>query len=269
MRARGAEATDIVILVVAADDGVMPQTVEAINHAKAAEVPIVVAINKIDRENADPNRVMQQLSEHGLVPEAWGGDTVMVEVSALQGLGIDDLLENLLVLAELEDLRATPDGRARRRRARGQARHRPWPGGHRPRPARHPQGRRPARGRRRLGPGPGPHRRQGRAGQGGRPVHAGAGARPLRGRRWPATGSWSPPTRRRPPRSPPPASTGSGSAVHRPGGPRHERRGQARGHLPADPGRRDRHPEPDPQGRRHRLARGPHREPRASSSATT
>jgi translation initiation factor IF-2 len=113
MRARGAEATDIVVLVVAADDGVMPQTIEAIAHAKAAEVPMVVAINKIDREGADPNRVMQQLSEHGLVPEAWGGDTVMVEVSALQSLGIDDVLENLLVVAELEDLRATNEGRAR------------------------------------------------------------------------------------------------------------------------------------------------------------
>jgi translation initiation factor IF-2 len=113
MRARGAEATDIVVLVVAADDGVMPQTVEALNHAKAAGVPIVVAINKIDRENADPNRVMQQLSEQDLVPESWGGDTVMVPVSALQGDGIDDLLENLLVVAELEDLRAAPDGRAR------------------------------------------------------------------------------------------------------------------------------------------------------------
>ncbi|MEJ5255971.1 MAG: translation initiation factor IF-2 [Acidimicrobiales bacterium] len=113
MRARGAKATDIVVLVVAADDGVMPQTIEAINHAKAAEVPIVVAINKIDRENADPNRVMQQLSEHGLVPEQWGGDTVMVPVSALRGDGIDDLLENLLVVAELEDLRAPTEGRAR------------------------------------------------------------------------------------------------------------------------------------------------------------
>jgi len=113
MRARGAEATDIVVLVVAADDGVMPQTIEAINHAKAADVPIVVAINKIDRENADPNRVMQQLSEYELVPESWGGETVMVEVSALQNLGIDDLLENLVVLAELEDLRATEEGRAR------------------------------------------------------------------------------------------------------------------------------------------------------------
>ncbi|MDH4148637.1 MAG: translation initiation factor IF-2, partial [Acidimicrobiia bacterium] len=112
MRARGAEVTDIVVLVVAADDGVMPQTLEAIAHAKAAEVPIVVAINKIDRPDADPNRVMQQLAERELVPEAWGGDTIMVEVSALQNLGIDDLLENLLVVAELEDLRAPEDGRA-------------------------------------------------------------------------------------------------------------------------------------------------------------
>ena len=113
MRARGAEATDIVVLVVAADDGVMPQTMEAIAHAKAAEVPIVVAVNKIDRENADPNRVMQQLSEHGLVPEAWGGDTIVCEVSALVGTGIDELLENLLIVAEVEDLRANPEGRSR------------------------------------------------------------------------------------------------------------------------------------------------------------
>jgi translation initiation factor IF-2 len=112
MRARGAEATDIVVLVVAADDGVMPQTLEALDHARAAEVPIVVAINKIDRENADPTRVMTQLAEHGLQPEAWAGDTVMVEVSALQNLGIDDLLENLQVIAELEDLRGNIDGRA-------------------------------------------------------------------------------------------------------------------------------------------------------------
>jgi translation initiation factor IF-2 len=113
MRARGAEVTDIVILVVAADDGVMPQTIEAINHAKAADVPIIVAVNKVDRENADPNRVMQQLSEHGLVPEGWGGDTIMVEISALQNLGIDDLLEQVLVVAELEELMANPEGRAR------------------------------------------------------------------------------------------------------------------------------------------------------------
>ncbi|MGC8481616.1 MAG: translation initiation factor IF-2, partial [Acidimicrobiales bacterium] len=113
MRARGAKVTDIVVLVVAADDGVMPQTVEAINHAKAAEVPIIVAVNKIDREDADPNRVMQQLSEYELVPEAWGGDTITVEISALQNLGIDDLLEQILVLADVLELRANPSGRPR------------------------------------------------------------------------------------------------------------------------------------------------------------
>ena len=116
MRARGANVTDIVILVVAADDGVMPQTVEALNHAKSAEVPIVVAINKIDREEADPNRVMQQLSELGLTPERWGGDTIMVELSALQNLGIDDLLEQLLLVAEVQipdTLVANPEARAR------------------------------------------------------------------------------------------------------------------------------------------------------------
>jgi translation initiation factor IF-2 len=113
MRARGAQATDIVVLVVAADDGVMPQTIEAINHAKAAEVPIIVAVNKIDKDNADPQRVLTQLAEHELVPEAWGGDTIVVEMSAIQDLGIDDLLDQLLVVAELEDLRANPTGRAK------------------------------------------------------------------------------------------------------------------------------------------------------------
>ncbi|HXH56900.1 translation initiation factor IF-2 [Iamia sp.] len=113
MRARGADATDVVVLVVAADDGVMPQTVEALDHAKAAGVPIVVAVNKIDRDNADPQRVMSQLAERQLVPEAWGGDTIMVEVSALQDLGIDDLLEQLLVVADVEELSANPEGRAK------------------------------------------------------------------------------------------------------------------------------------------------------------
>jgi translation initiation factor IF-2 len=113
MRARGASITDIVILVVAADDGVMPQTVEAINHARAAGAPIVVALNKIDRDDADPNRVMQQLSEHGLVPEEWGGDTITVQISALQGLGIEDLLEQIVVLAEVLELRANPEADAR------------------------------------------------------------------------------------------------------------------------------------------------------------
>ena len=112
MRARGAESTDIVVLVVAADDGVMPQTVEALDHARAADVPIIVALNKIDRENADPQKVLGQLAEHDLVPESWGGDTVVVEVSALQNLGVDDLLDNLNVVAEIEDLRADPNGRS-------------------------------------------------------------------------------------------------------------------------------------------------------------
>ena len=112
MRARGADATDIVILVVAADDGVMPQTIEAIQHARAAEVPIVVAMNKIDRDNADPNRVLQQLSEQGLVPESWGGDTIVCEISALKEIGIEELLDNVLTVAELEDLRASTGGRA-------------------------------------------------------------------------------------------------------------------------------------------------------------
>ncbi|OWY61649.1 translation initiation factor IF-2, partial [cyanobacterium TDX16] len=102
----------IVVLVVAADDGVMPQTIEAIDHAKAADVPIVVAINKVDREEANPDRVKQQLSERDLVPEDWGGDTPMLPVSALQGDGVDELLDTLAVVAEVEDLRATPEGRA-------------------------------------------------------------------------------------------------------------------------------------------------------------
>jgi translation initiation factor IF-2 len=113
MRARGAQVTDIVVLMVAADDGVMPQTVEAINHAKAAEVPIVVALNKIDKDNADPQRVMAQLAEHELVPESWGGDTIVVEMAAQQGLGVDDLLEQLATVAELEELTANPTGRAK------------------------------------------------------------------------------------------------------------------------------------------------------------
>jgi translation initiation factor IF-2 len=112
MRARGAKVTDVIILVVAADDGVMPQTVEAINHAKAAEVPIIVAINKMDRPDANPDRVLQQLSEQGLVPEKWGGDTIVVEISALQGTGIDELLEQVLLVAEIGELSARPTGRA-------------------------------------------------------------------------------------------------------------------------------------------------------------
>ena len=109
MRARGAQVTDIVIIVVAADDGVMPQTKEAIDHAKAAGVPIVVAINKIDKEGADPERIKGEMSEYGLLPEDWGGDTVYCEISAKKGIGIDELLETLTVVAELADLKANPN----------------------------------------------------------------------------------------------------------------------------------------------------------------
>ncbi|WP_026674243.1 translation initiation factor IF-2 [Alkalihalobacterium bogoriense] len=109
MRARGAQVTDICVLVVAADDGVMPQTKEAISHAKAAGVPIIVAVNKMDKEAANPDRVMQELTEYELVPEAWGGDTIFVPVSALQGEGIDELLEMILLVAEVAELKANPD----------------------------------------------------------------------------------------------------------------------------------------------------------------
>ncbi|GEN55819.1 translation initiation factor IF-2 [Halolactibacillus alkaliphilus] len=112
MRSRGAQVTDIAILVVAADDGVMPQTVEAINHAKAANVPIIVAVNKMDKEAANPDRVMQELTEYELVSEDWGGDTIFVSMSALKGEGIDDLLEMILLVAEVEELKANPNRRA-------------------------------------------------------------------------------------------------------------------------------------------------------------
>jgi len=113
MRARGAQVTDITILVVAADDGVMPQTVEAINHAKAANVPIIVAVNKIDKPEGNPERVKQELTEHGLVPEEWGGDTIFVNVSAKHKQGLDDLLEMILLVAEVRELKANPNKRAR------------------------------------------------------------------------------------------------------------------------------------------------------------
>lgn len=108
MRARGASITDVVIIIVAADDGVMPQTIEAIDHAKAAKVPIIVAINKMDKPGADPERVMREMSEHGLTPEAWGGDTLFIPISAKTHEGIDKLLENLLLIAEMEELKANP-----------------------------------------------------------------------------------------------------------------------------------------------------------------
>ena len=126
MRARGAKVTDIAILVVAADDGVMPQTIEALNHAQAADVPIVVAVNKIDKEGANPAKVRQQLTEYNLVAEEYGGDTMFVDVSAKAGQNIDSLLEAVLLTADAAlDLRANPDKRRPRRRDRGQPRQ--WP----------------------------------------------------------------------------------------------------------------------------------------------
>lgn len=113
MRARGAQVTDIAVIVIAADDGVMPQTVEAINHVKAAEVPIIVAINKIDKADANPERVKQQLTEYGLVAEEWGGEAIMVEVSALKKTGLDTLMEMILLVAEMAELKANPDKPAR------------------------------------------------------------------------------------------------------------------------------------------------------------
>jgi translation initiation factor IF-2 len=113
MRARGAKSTDIAILVVAADDGIMPQTVEAINHAKAANIPIIVAINKIDKPTANPDAIKTELTKYDLVPEEWGGDIICVPVSALKGTGIEDLLENVLLVAEVEDFKANPNRRAK------------------------------------------------------------------------------------------------------------------------------------------------------------
>jgi len=112
MRARGAKVTDVAVLVVAADDGVMPQTIEAIDHCKAAEVPVVVAVNKIDKDDANPDRVRQELSEKELVPEEWGGDTIFTDVSAKKRIGLDDLLETILLVAEVQELRANPDTQA-------------------------------------------------------------------------------------------------------------------------------------------------------------
>jgi len=113
MRARGAKSTDIAILVVAADDGIMPQTIESINHAKAANVPIIVAINKMDKPTANPDKIKQQLTEHDLIPEEWGGDTVIVPISAKTGMGLDDLLEMVILTAEVQELKANPNRRAK------------------------------------------------------------------------------------------------------------------------------------------------------------
>ena len=165
MRARGAQVTDIVILVVAADDGVMPQTIEALNHAKAADVPIVVAVNKVDKPDANPDKVRQQLTEYGLVAEEYGGDTMFVNVAAKPGIGIDELLEAVLLTADASlELTAPIDGpaqgvaiEAHLDKGRGAGRHRAGAEGH-------AAGRRLDRGRRRARPRPGHARRERQAG---------------------------------------------------------------------------------------------------------
>jgi len=152
MRARGAKVTDLVVLVVAADDGVMPQTVEAINHAKAAKVPMIVAINKIDKADAKPERVRTELLQHEVQVEEMGGEVLDVEVSATKKLNLGGLLEKLGLQSEILDLKANPDRPAEGNRDRGQARPRPRPGRDRAGSARHPAWRRHRGRRRRVGP---------------------------------------------------------------------------------------------------------------------
>jgi translation initiation factor IF-2 len=180
MRARGANVTDIVVLVVAADDGLKPQTVEAINHTKAAGVPMIVAINKIDKEGARAQRVREELLQHEIVVEDLGGDVQDVEVSALKKTNLDGLLEALHLQAEILELKANPKRAAEGTGDRGQARQGPWRARHRPRPARDPESGRHLRGRRDLGQGPRDDRRQGQAGEGSRPIGSRRSARPVR-----------------------------------------------------------------------------------------
>ena len=147
MRARGASVTDIAVLVVAADDGVMPQTKEAIAHAKAAQVPILVALNKIDKPNANPDRVKQELADNGVLVEEYGGDVVCVPVSAKFRRGIEDVLESILLVADIEPLKANPNGNTRGLGDRSRARPQPGSQGHRAGAERHPARRRHARAR--------------------------------------------------------------------------------------------------------------------------
>lgn len=191
MRARGAQATDIVILVVAADDGVMPQTIEALNHARAANVPIVVAVNKIDVPNADPTKVRGQLTEYGLVPEEYGGDTMFVDISAKARLNIDGLLEGVILTADAAlDLRANPDIAGAGSGDRGAPGQGPWSGRDRAGPARHAPGRRLDGRGTGVRPGPGDARRARQQRRGSPPVPSGHRARSDRGAGCRMTSSW-------------------------------------------------------------------------------
>ena len=255
MRARGADVTDIVVIVVAADDGVMPQTVEAIDHAQAADVPMLVAINKIDLPDANPDKVKGELATQGLNPEDWGGDTIFVNVSAKTKENLDDLLENILLLAEVEELKANPDAPASGVGDRVAPRPGPRPGGHGAGPARHAARRRLGRRRPAVGQGAGdagPHRRPPRGGEARRP---GRGARLRRASARPAsTSRWSR-TTAAPASSPRSARTGSRpSSSPPPGAQAQPRRGLREGQ-----GGRGQRAQHRAQGRRLGLARGARR----------
>ncbi len=248
MRARGAKVTDIAVIVVAADDGVKPQTQEAVDHAKEAGVPMLVAVNKIDKEGAQPDRVRTEMTALGLQPVEWGGDTEFVDVSAKTKQGLDDLLETIIVMAEVEELRANPDAAASGTRDRVKARPGPRPGGDDPRQPRHARGRRRARRRRQLGPRAGDARLPRQPDRSGAARRAGRGAglrRRPRGRRARPRGrarASRPPAGRR-------AADAAEGRVAR--APQRQAR-LARGHLRQRPAGA----QPGAQGRRRRFAGG-------------
>ena len=254
MRARGAQVTDIAVLVVAADDGVKPQTIEALNHAQAADVPIVVAVNKIDKEGADPAKVRGQLTEYGLVAEEYGGDTMFVDVSAQDGhrhrrAARGDRADR----GRLAGPAGQPAPAGPGRRDRGAPRPWPRPGGDRARPARHAARRRLDRRRRGLRPRPGHARRERRHGRGGRTVASGAGARPdgrARRRR-------QLPRRPRGPDGPADRRAAAGARAERAARPGARVDGRSRTLFESPQGGRVAAAQPDPQGRRVRLGRGP------------
>ena len=209
MRARGAKVTDVAVVVVAADDGVMPQTKEAIDHARAADVPILIAVNKIDKEGAQPDRVRNELAADGLTPEDWGGETVYCDVSAKTHEGLDNLLDMILLVTELEELGANPDAPASGTVIESQLDPGRGPVVTHPRPARHARGRRLARRRPAVGPGAGDARLHRRAGRERRAGDAGRGARLRRRLPTPASSCRRSRTTAAPASSPRSAPTGS------------------------------------------------------------